>query len=51
MGRMQAEHLLFRGYRRIAYARLAEARDDVLLAAREQGVRDACRAAGAPEPR
>ncbi|MFZ0530486.1 MAG: LacI family DNA-binding transcriptional regulator [Propionicimonas sp.] len=50
MGRMQAEHLLARGFERIAYARLAEAGDDVLLAAREQGVRDACRAAGVPEP-
>jgi DNA-binding LacI/PurR family transcriptional regulator len=45
---MQAEHLLARGFERIAYARLAEARDDVLLAAREQGVRDACRAARRP---
>ncbi|WP_431912349.1 LacI family DNA-binding transcriptional regulator [Nonomuraea jabiensis] len=50
VGRTQAEHLMRRGYRRIAYARLAEARDDVLLRAREQGVREACRAAGMDEP-
>ncbi|MFD0662971.1 substrate-binding domain-containing protein [Thermocatellispora tengchongensis] len=50
VGRMQAEHLMQRGYRRIAYARLIEARDDVLLRAREQGVREACRAAGMDEP-
>jgi len=50
LGRMQTEHLLSRGYRRIAYARLAEAGDDVMLGAREQGVREACRAAGVPDP-
>ncbi|MFF0327661.1 LacI family DNA-binding transcriptional regulator [Nonomuraea angiospora] len=50
VGRTQAEHLMRRGYRRIAYARLTEARDDVLLRAREQGVREACRAAGMDEP-
>ncbi|MEU8141771.1 LacI family DNA-binding transcriptional regulator [Nonomuraea sp. NPDC048901] len=49
-GRMQAEHLMQRGYRRIAYARLTEARDDVLLRAREQGVREACQAAGLDGP-
>lgn len=50
MGRLQVEHLVERGYRRIAYARLLEARDDVLMAAREGGVREACRDAGLPEP-
>ncbi|MGW5158696.1 LacI family DNA-binding transcriptional regulator [Nonomuraea wenchangensis] len=50
VGRMQAEHLMRRGYRRIAYGRLTEARDDVLLGAREQGVREACQAAGMGEP-
>ncbi|MEV4286189.1 LacI family DNA-binding transcriptional regulator [Nonomuraea bangladeshensis] len=49
-GRLQADHLIQRGYRRLAYARLAEARDDVLLRAREQGVREACEAAGLDEP-
>ncbi|MEV4016037.1 LacI family DNA-binding transcriptional regulator [Nonomuraea angiospora] len=50
IGRTQAEHLMQRGYRRIAYARLTEARDDVLLRAREQGVRETCQAAGMDEP-
>ncbi|WP_433510259.1 LacI family DNA-binding transcriptional regulator [Nonomuraea sp. CA-143628] len=50
MGRAQAEHLMHRGYRRITYARLSEARNDVLMHARELGVREACRAAGLAEP-
>jgi DNA-binding LacI/PurR family transcriptional regulator len=50
LGRTQVEHLTSRGFRRIAYARLTEARDDVLLQAREDGVRDACREFGFDEP-
>ncbi|MFF7882188.1 LacI family DNA-binding transcriptional regulator [Streptomyces sp. NPDC020794] len=50
IGRMQAEHLMQRGYQRLAYARLEEAGDDVLMGIREQGVREACRAAGLPYP-
>jgi DNA-binding LacI/PurR family transcriptional regulator len=50
-GRMQAQHLIEKGFKRIAYVRLAEARDDILMAAREQGVRDACLSAGLTAPR
>ena len=49
-GQLQVAHLLDRGYERIAYARLAEARDDIMLRARQEGARAACRAAGLPEP-
>lgn len=48
VGRIQVEHLLSRGFRQIAYARLAEARNDVMMRARESGAREACAAAGLP---
>ena len=49
IGRIQAEHLYERGFRRVAYARLAEAGDDILQEARERGVRDTCALLGLPE--
>lgn len=39
VGRTQVEHLLERGFERIAYARLLEAGDDVLLNARQSTLR------------
>jgi DNA-binding LacI/PurR family transcriptional regulator len=48
-GQLQVTHLLERGYRRIVYARLAEAREDIMMGAREDGARAACRDAGLPE--
>jgi DNA-binding LacI/PurR family transcriptional regulator len=50
IGAMQAEYLIGRGYRRIAFAHLQDARQDPFGHAREAGVRDACRAAGLPDP-
>jgi len=49
-GRMQAQHLIDKGYKRIAYVKLAEARDDILMSAREQGVRETCLSAGLGAP-
>ncbi|WP_458117256.1 LacI family DNA-binding transcriptional regulator [Arthrobacter sp. D2-10] len=49
VGRIQVEHLLGRGYTDIAYARLAEAQNDVMMRARESGAREACRDAGLPQ--
>ncbi|MFB9317950.1 LacI family DNA-binding transcriptional regulator [Cryptosporangium minutisporangium] len=48
IGRMQAEHLVSRGYTRLAYAHLRDRREDPFGPARADGVRDACRQAGLP---
>jgi len=50
IGRMQAEHLIARGYRRIAFAHLRDARQDPYGDDRETAVADACQAAGLPAP-
>ncbi|HEY0189274.1 MAG TPA: LacI family DNA-binding transcriptional regulator [Cellulomonas sp.] len=50
VGRLQVAHLVAQGHRRVAYARLAEAGADSLLASREGGVREACREAALPDP-
>lgn len=50
LGYLQASHLYERGFRQITYARLAEAGDDLMLQARELGVRDACSDLGIDEP-
>jgi DNA-binding LacI/PurR family transcriptional regulator len=50
IGCCQAEHLIARGYTRLAYARLRDAREDVFGHAREAGFREECRERGLPEP-
>ncbi|TCK64211.1 LacI family DNA-binding transcriptional regulator [Curtobacterium sp. PhB136] len=50
IGCLQAEHLIEKGHQRLAFAHLHDARDDPFGQAREAGVRDACRAAGLPDP-
>jgi DNA-binding LacI/PurR family transcriptional regulator len=50
IGRIQAEHLVSRGYRKLAFAHLHDNRADPYGADREDAVRDVCAAAGLPEP-
>ena len=50
IGAMQADHLIERGFTRLAVARLQDARQDPFGAGREAGVREVCRLAGLPEP-
>lgn len=50
IGRLQARHLAERGYRRLAFAHLHDARQDPFGAGREQGVIEASRELGRPEP-
>jgi len=50
IGALQARHLIARGYRRVAFAHLHDARQDPFGQGRETGVRAECVAAGLPEP-
>jgi DNA-binding LacI/PurR family transcriptional regulator len=50
IGQLQAEHLIQRGYRRLAFAHLRDARRDPYGKGREAGVRAACRAHKLPAP-
>jgi len=50
IGRLQVRHLHERGHRRIAFARLRDAREDLFGDERESGVRDECDALGLPAP-
>lgn len=50
IGRLQVRHLVERGHRTIAFARLRDARQDVFGDEREAGIRDECRDQGLPEP-
>jgi len=50
IGAMQAEYLIARGHTRLAFAHLDDHRQDPFGAAREEGVRDVCRAHGLAEP-
>src|SRR3954463_15344085 len=50
IGRMQAEHLIAQGYRRLAFAHLRDERQDPYGTDREVAVRDACATAGLPAP-
>jgi DNA-binding LacI/PurR family transcriptional regulator len=50
IGLLQAEHLIKRGYRRLAFAHLQDRRSDPYGTGREKAVVDACGAAGLPVP-
>ena len=50
IGRIQAEHLVARGYRRLAFAHLRDSRLDPYGTEREIAVRDVCSNAGLPSP-
>lgn len=50
IGQLQAEHLVSRGYRKLAFAHLQDNRADPYGADREQAVRDVCAAAGLAAP-
>jgi len=50
IGNMQATHLVDRGYRRLAFAHLHDARQDVFGTEREEGVREVARERGLAEP-
>ncbi|MFE1665768.1 LacI family DNA-binding transcriptional regulator [Microbacterium sp. P02] len=50
IGRMQAEHLIDRGYRRLAFAHLRDNRQDPFGTDRENAVREVCAASGLPAP-
>lgn len=50
IGSLQARHLIARGFTRLAFAHLHDARQDPFGQGRENGVRAACEAAGLPEP-
>jgi len=50
IGALQAGHLISRGYARLAFAHLHDARQDPFGEGREAGVRAECMAAGLPEP-
>ena len=51
IGRLQARHLIDRGYRRLAYARLRDARSDAFGGPREHAFAVECRAHGVDGPR
>lgn len=51
IGRLQARHLIERGYRRLAYAHLHDARSDAFGGPRERAFAEECRAHGVGEPR
>jgi DNA-binding LacI/PurR family transcriptional regulator len=51
IGRLQAQHLIERGYRRLAYAHLHDARSDVFGGARKRAFVDECRARRVDDPR
>ncbi|WP_105967748.1 LacI family DNA-binding transcriptional regulator [Streptomyces geranii] len=50
IGRLQARHLIDRGYRRLAYAHLHDARSDTFGGPREREFADECRARGVDAP-
>jgi DNA-binding LacI/PurR family transcriptional regulator len=50
IGHAQAQHLIERGYRRVAYARPRDPRQDIFGDQREQGVARACERHGLPRP-
>ena len=50
IGAVQARHLIARGYARLAFAHLHDARQDPFGQGREVGVRAECAANGLPEP-
>ncbi|SFR84505.1 transcriptional regulator, LacI family [Agromyces sp. CF514] len=50
IGLLQGRTLIAHGHRRLAFAHLADARQDPFGADRENGLREACREAGLPEP-
>ena len=50
IGRIQAEHLVSRGYRRLAFAHLRDERQDPFGTAREVAVAGVCSATGLPAP-
>lgn len=50
IGSIQAEHLVERGYTRLGFAHLQDARQDPFGSGREVGVRAVCDARGLPEP-
>lgn len=50
IGRIQAEHLVSRGYRRLAFAHLRDNRQDPYGTDREVAVANVCSAAGLPAP-
>lgn len=50
VGALQAEHLIEKGYRRLVYARLADARDNVYGDSRYAGFTEACVRAGLDTP-
>jgi DNA-binding LacI/PurR family transcriptional regulator len=50
IGRLQAQHLIERGYRRLAYAHLHDARSDPFGGARERAFLDECRARRVDDP-
>lgn len=50
IGALQAQHLIERGYRRLAFAHLRDARQDPFGQQREKGFRDECRDHELPEP-
>lgn len=50
IGRVQAEHLVDRGFRQLAFAHLADERQDPYGDDREAAVRDVAREAGLPTP-
>lgn len=51
IGRLQARHLIDRGYRRLAYAHLHDARSDTFGDPREREFVDECRTRGVDDPR
>lgn len=51
IGRLQARHLIDRGYRNLAYAHLHDARSDTFGGPREREFADECRARGLIAPR
>ncbi|MDW4910925.1 LacI family DNA-binding transcriptional regulator [Streptomyces sp. ADMS] len=50
IGKLQARHLIDRGYRRLAYAHLHDARSDPFGGPREREFADECRASGVDDP-
>ncbi|MEH0551093.1 MULTISPECIES: LacI family DNA-binding transcriptional regulator [unclassified Streptomyces] len=51
IGALQAQHLIARGFQRLAFVHLHDRRSDPYGPVREQGVVNACAAAGLPSPR
>jgi len=50
IGRIQAEHLVARGFKRLAFAHLRDTREDPYGGGREQAVVDVCARSGLPAP-